>query len=476
MNVDKNDNKQLENDKDTATDNGNTVAENDSKQLKTDKDTVADGNEAVTEKTNTPSISIEKNEVEGSNERVEDTTSEESPEAGKNEKVASLKKDEADKKESLKKSENSEDSENNSDSRSSKHSNSTSGSKLLMVAIVLLFVVIIAGCFVGYQYVKLEQAANVDPDTAGVELVKKNRETALAEISSAIGALRDKSIIINVQDSTNQVTMLYNSNHEAIAESPETGYKTVYMEDSRAIQFSDNIGYGYDSEVLTLLELASKLALEDKNIPVLRSNGTGINDSDGDTSEELGEVTEYLIDIRGWDNINTFYSLIDENLASIMVDSLKGSVELAAEQTDAVTADSELNLRFMYLISNGCVETGACYIYFGDKPSGEVTWKELSYSWLFQSYLEIYDWKLDEKWYTLDWENITEWEDTNEAEDLFIQQYTDILDVLNQFATDNGMEGLVYDISTSGSGLEDNLSEASGEVETNNTEIGVNNG
>lgn len=282
-------------------------------------------------------------------------------------------------------------------------------------------------------------------NAAGILVTGKEADKSLELVNTAMANLRSKNIIINVQDSASSyITIVYNNKGEAIAEAPDTGYKTVYMKDHKTVQFSDALGYGYDSEVLTLMESVLNMAKTD-NLPVL------ISTEENEATEDGIEYKEILVDVQGWDKIQKLYSTIDAEFGQIMTDNLKDSLETASQtEGSTISSTDALNFRFVYLVdTSGKLHTGACYLYFGDKPSDEVTWDDLSYSWIFEDYIEVYDWSLADAWYTTEWNNMLEWTDTTEVEELLGNQYKELVDMLNKFAVDNGGEPIVNDIGTS---------------------------
>ena len=345
---------------------------------------------------------------------------------------------------------------------------------VMMVLIIILAVKVLSPSDNNELGNRSVNSTEVNGETVPGKLIEnKERKKKLDIVNSAFTALEGKNIMINVADSSSSgVTMMYNSHGEAIAESPDTGYKTFYMNDHSTVRFSGSIEYGYDSEVLSLMRIALDMAMEDKDIPVLISEGLTVTaENSSEIISEDGAV-ELCIDIRGWENIEKLYSKINEDFAQLMIDQLKSSISLASQQTSAIKADDELNLRIVYIVAEDDVIAGACYVYIGDKESDEVTWNDLDYNWVFQSYLEVYDWKLDEGWYNINWVDMDLWTDESEEvakiEELFINQYQQILDMMNEFATDNGMDGLVYDIGTSASGLVDEATNNTDETTENN--------
>lgn len=264
--------------------------------------------------------------------------------------------------------------------------------------------------------------------------VKNSEVNKVVEmINHSIEDLRDKSILTSVTDGTSNTTMLYNKNREAIGESESTGNKTFYLSDHGAIQFGETVGYGHDSEVLSIVEQVAKIQSEN-NFPVLKLV---------ETKEELKlddgtKIEAYAIDVRGWDNLKKVYSYVGDEFADLMIETLKASVKQLSEQEGSdVNETDTLNIRMVYQMEDEHTLYGAaCYIYFGDKASNKIESDELVFNWSFGDYLELYDWSFNQRWYELDWDNLENWDDTSELETLFVEQYDSVVDMLDQFSSD----------------------------------------
>lgn len=239
----------------------------------------------------------------------------------------------------------------------------------------------------------------------------KDRENIIKNIDESFNDLRSKNVMIQVKNYNNGsdtiATVLYNKHKEAILEYNDNAYKTIYFKNKKSLTLADNLYYTASIDYITMMESALKMASDDNQISVL------ISPDNTDTKNE------YIIDIVGNDNIKKLYSYVDEELANLVLDTL----------------NDEVGYRIIYVIENNTVTNGVCYTYRkDDKTPEDITWNDLSPVWLFEGYVEVYDWELNELWYTIDLENTNE-----DIENLFINEYNLIKLMLNQFMKDNNI-------------------------------------
>lgn len=273
------------------------------------------------------------------------------------------------------------------------------------------------------------------------DLVNKSEQSQIINLlDKSMQEFRSKNTLLTVDDSNTPITMLYNSHGEAISEMVESGAKTFYMNDHHTVQFSESISHGKDSDVISILENAIAIQKEAGFIMLQKDRTDDTMLQYGDTSAESIKVIDYMIDIRGWDQINKLYGYIDTDFANAMVENLKNSIkEMAAVEGSTVKETDELNIRLEYTLVGDELYSGACYVYFGDKESKYVSASDMQRNWYFDGYIELYDWKLSEDWYTTNWDEISD-DNIDVIEDLFERQYNEILDMLDKFSTDNGIE------------------------------------
>lgn len=347
--------------------------------------------------------------------------------------------------------------------------NTSSKNKILVAIgglVVLLIAAIVAIIVLLMQNNRLESITPKVPNAAGVVLSGSTRSNTLNTLGSAMQELREKSVVMSIEDASGYSTvMLYNSHNEAVAEDPSYGSRTIHLNDNHTIYFGETIAYGQDSDVLGLMGRAIEMAQADSSIPVLNS----VNDLDLTETDENGDLTQsrYFIDIVGWDKLSEFYSYVSDEFSAAMVDNLKSQLLDTTEDDDTDEASETTNtdvestdnaesipvgFRIYYTVnSDNTLDHGGCLVYFTDKPSDEVTWNELEVSWEFYDYIELTDWQLSDEWYELDWMSLESWEDLSPAEDLFMELYDQLIDNMNQMAGNNTTESDVNNSSTDSS-------------------------
>ena len=363
-------------------------------------------------------------------------------------------------------------------------SNTSSKNKILVAIgglVVLLIAAIVAIIVLLMQNNRLESITPKVPNAAGVVLSGSTRSNTLNTLDSAMQELREKSVIMSIEDASGYSTvMLYNSHNEAVAEDPSYGSRTIHLNYNHTIYFGETIAYGQDSDVLGLMGRAIEMAQADSSIPVLNS----VNDLDLTETDENGNLTQsrYFIDIVGWDKLSEFYSYVSDEFSAAMVDNLKSQLVDTTEDddtdetsettdTDVESTDSAesipVGFRIYYIVnSDNTLDHGGCLVYFTDKPSDEVTWNELEVSWEFYDYIELTDWQLSDEWYELDWMSLESWEDLSPAEDLFMELYNQLIDNMNQMAGNDTTE------SESESESESDVGDTSTGSSTNSAEEG----
>lgn len=306
---------------------------------------------------------------------------------------------------------------------------------VLLLCAVITIVVLLTGNKKDNDIIPITDALGVG-DVAAVEVANSEKERLVTLIGTSLEDISNRNIFMNVQDGTDSyVTIVYNKDGESFAQASESGYITVYRNDHKAIRYTDYIDFGYDSDVISLLRNVHQMA-KDGKAEILTT-------TEDDAIEGYRQV---IVDIRGWDRIAELYGMFDKDFSDLMVEQLKSAVvEASANEESGINADDETNFRFVFAINDSTktLDSSACYIYFGDKASKDVIWSDLSASWAYNGYREVYDWKLTDEWYTTDWDKISEWEDTTAAEELLNTQFTSLMDMLNQYAIDNGEEPML---------------------------------
>lgn len=305
-----------------------------------------------------------------------------------------------------------------------------------IILALIVFAIVISTALI----VSLRTPKEVIVGAYGDELTRQEKTQAVDKLESAMERLRGKNLLLSVKDAQVSLTMLYNNKGEALSEIADTGAKTFYLNNNKTVQFSDTISYGEDSEILSILDSAIKLQ-KAENLPVLKKDlYDASNTNTGDTSASVSPVIEYMIDIRGWDEIHKLYEYVSSKFADAMIDGLKGSIEgIATEEGSTISSTDELNMRLTYTLVGDEIYSGACYVYFGDKESRYITESDLQINWYFEGAVEVYDWELNQDWYNTNWDNLSD-SDISKVEEMFSKQYESITNMIGKFAADNGID------------------------------------
>lgn len=247
----------------------------------------------------------------------------------------------------------------------------------------------------------------------GNQLSGKELSTALEVIGTNLEEIRTKNIYLPCYETeTDYATLLYNSKGECVTQSTDNSI-SVYKSDKQTTTFGDNIYYGTDVDALTNLELAYKIATQGKAIV------TSLDVTTDKAAADNIKVTEYLIDVQGYDNIEAMYDLMEDGLGSEMALMFKANLEKSELEDDT----SILNFRYAYIIQDGTLIDFGCYMYFGE--GYEDNWSNCYSSWFTDGYAEVGEWSLQDEWYSYDYSKMTE--DKGEyLQSLLTDLYTDI--------------------------------------------------
>lgn len=290
-------------------------------------------------------------------------------------------------------------------------------------AMIAVMAVIIVGMAVFAGYLVYNNNSTKVDDSSIIATIASNKEKKeyTEKIAQAMGGVREQNSFVAVQDGEDTgVVIVYNKKGEAFAQSSDSSYITIYRDDHKAVRFTEYVDFGYDSDVISLLENVSKMTELDRTI-VLKDK---LPNKDGFTS--------YIVDVRTWDGVLELYSMFDAEFGQTMVDQLKHSLE--TEGAESGPEPEQINFRMIYILDEeGKLAAAECYVYFGEKASDEVTMEELGLSWKFDGIQSISDWELDSGWYKEDWETLSEWTDISMAEELLTKQYGIISAVVQEY-------------------------------------------
>lgn len=230
----------------------------------------------------------------------------------------------------------------------------------------------------------------------GEELTGKDLSSAITTIEKSLSELREKNMYINCyENDTEYASLIYNASGESITQGTD-GSIVVFLKDNNSVSFGDNISYGMDTDALTTLELAVKMARNGSALVHTVDLTTDAEKADGVTT------TEYLVDVMGWDNLEKMYDLLSEGLGADMTSVFKTGIEAGSFEEDT----SQLNFRYAYIVQDGKLVSAGCYMYFGEVYAEN--WSDCYVSWYFDGYQQVGDWSLQEDWYTYDYSKMAD--------------------------------------------------------------------
>ena len=184
---------------------------------------------------------------------------------------------------------------------------------------------------------------------------------------------------------------VYNTNKEFIMQD-EAGFTEMFMTGGNTLVFSDGVGYGAD---LSYMEQLGKI------IEMLDSGDADISEEDTSRYGEEG-VTEYAIDIRGYDNIKKIYSVLGDDVASDIVESLKEqykNINFAETSIGAASADVA-NFRYNVIIKDGDIVSFGNYVYFGTERAD---WLKCFFNWQVSTIASMDEWAINTDFYSYDY-------------------------------------------------------------------------
>ena len=221
------------------------------------------------------------------------------------------------------------------------------------------------------------------------------------------------------------VTM-YNSHGESIY-STTSNETTIYLNNNNSVFFGSTVSYGSDVDTIKQTLQASQMA----------AAGLGkFYKCDDYTLEDGSVISEYIIDIYGWTNIEIMYNMISEDLAQDYVPAFKTALEsdLAGEDVDV----DYTNLRFTFVFDENESLIGASsYYYFGEYSIG--AWADCYSVWAFETVLEIDEWKLEDGWYDFDYLSLSE-DNVDTLYDLLDNLNSEMNTMIEKIAEEQGLD------------------------------------
>lgn len=285
----------------------------------------------------------------------------------------------------------------------------------VITAIVLVFLVIF-NLFIAIQLTNVtktvRELAEVY-DAEHTELVDKPGElltkaTDIQEVQLKLSALytrltsenRQMTLQLGVASNEDSDTdengvrtgfAVYNTNKEFIMQDTE-GFTEMFMTGGNTLVFSDGVGYGAD---LSYIEQIGKV------IEMLESGDAVVSEEDGSRYGVEG-VTEYAIDVRGYDNIKKIYSSLGDDIATAIVDGMHeqyNNINFAETPLGAASADVA-NFRYNIIIKDGDIISFGNYVYFGTERAD---WLKCFFNWQVATIASMDDWEINPDFYSYDY-------------------------------------------------------------------------
>lgn len=285
----------------------------------------------------------------------------------------------------------------------------------VITAIVLVFLVIF-NLFIAIQLTNVtktvRELAEVY-DAEHTELVDKPGElltkaTDIQEVQLKLSALytrltsenRQMTLQLGVASNSDSDTdedgvrtgfAVYNTNKEFIMQDTE-GFTEMFMAGGNTLVFSDGVGYGAD---LSYIDQLGKV------IEMLESGDAVVSEEDGSRYGVEG-VTEYAIDVRGYDNIKKIYSVLGDDIATDIVDGMHEqykNINFAETPLGAASADVA-NFRYNIIIKDGDIISFGNYVYFGTERAD---WLKCFFNWQVATIASMDDWEINHDFYSYDY-------------------------------------------------------------------------
>lgn len=285
----------------------------------------------------------------------------------------------------------------------------------VITAIVLVFLVIF-NLFIAIQLTNVtktvRELAEVY-DAEHTELVDKPGElltkaTDIQEVQLKLSALytrltsenRQMTLQLGVASNDDSDTdedgvrtgfAVYNTNKEFIMQDTE-GFTEMFMAGGNTLVFSDGVGYGAD---LSYIDQLGKV------IEMLESGDAVVSEEDGSRYGVEG-VTEYAIDVRGYDNIKKIYSVLGDDIATDIVDGMHEqykNINFAETPLGAASADVA-NFRYNIIIKDGDIISFGNYVYFGTERAD---WLKCFFNWQVATIASMDDWEINPDFYSYDY-------------------------------------------------------------------------
>lgn len=254
----------------------------------------------------------------------------------------------------------------------------------------------------------------------------KEYKDAVADITEAINKVKNNNGYVHVYtDEEEYDTYIYNKHGEAFGVGSDSTNMTVYRNDGTSIQYTDTIAVTEGLDILQLI-LNSLNAIDNNKVEMYESI------SEVAETGEYNGYHEYVAVFDSYEDIRGFYSSVSTGYADLMIEDIKSAFHEGVEPT----------FKIYYMISEGGGLTVACHLVEGET---------VYLNWYIDGYLNVYDWKLDEEWYTYDFT------DADKSEEMLTALSGELEQMLMKYATEN--EILVTDGSQGASTVDTSSAE-----------------
>lgn len=253
-------------------------------------------------------------------------------------------------------------------------------------------------------------------------LEDEDATTVASKILNKIGNIKNDSTYIQVQVGDNEYeSYMYNKNNECFAQSSDGAYISVFRNDGKTIKFGGDAGaiaVGKDIDVLTIAENAMK---------AVSRKVDGVQLFEMEPTKENPDVIEYRIDLAGDEAVKQVYisedTKEDKEFAELMVNNMIEQI-----------GDWEPHIILVCALSNKPENENDFMMYcMFVQNNQEYT------NWVMLGHIVTDDWKLDEAWYTTDFANT----DATEFSTLMNDTVTQLGDILDKYAKENGLDQIV---------------------------------
>ena len=275
------------------------------------------------------------------------------------------------------------------------------------IALIIAVIALLSRDTDPYRYIEAENiVVAVEESFFDTQLSATEAKEAALEVAGLVEAVRDNNGYIHVYtDEDTYDTYIYNKNGEAFGVGSDSTNMTVFRNDGKAVRYTDTILVAEDLDILELT-LNSLYAVDGKQVEMYKAESTAI-----DTDAYTG-YREYYAVFDTYEEIRNLYSSVSTEYADSMIESIKSAFHEGVVPT----------FKIFYMISDGGGLTVACHLVEEDTAY---------LNWYYDGYLLVYDWKLDDEWYTYDFS------DAEKSEDMLTALSESLENMLMQYAEDN---------------------------------------